>query len=65
MARRLTIEEVQACLTELFCQEGVPAHVRSDNGPEFTANKIRRWLKELGTSTLFIERGSPWENVYL
>lgn len=63
--RELTAEDVQACLSELFVQHGVPAHVRSDNGPEFTAQKIRRWLNELGAQTLFIERGSPWENGYI
>ena len=44
---------------------GVPKYVRSDNGPEFTARQIRTWLNELGTGTLFIEPGSPWENGYI
>ena len=64
VARSLTVEDVQECLTELFCQRGVPAHLRSDNGPEFTAKAIRKWLNELGASTLFIDPGSPWENGY-
>ncbi len=42
----------------------MPAHLRSDNGAEFTAKKIRKWLNELGASTLFIEPGSPRENGY-
>ena len=62
VARQLKAEDVQACLTELFCTHGVPKYVRSDNGPEFTADTIRTWLNELGTGTLFIEPGSPWEN---
>jgi putative transposase len=65
VARNLTAEDVQECLTELFCQHGVPAHLRSDNGPEFTAKKIRKWLNELGASTLYIEPGSPWQNGYV
>lgn len=65
VARNLTGEDVQECLTQLFCQRGVPMHLRSDNGPEFTARKIRKWLNELGASTLFIEPGSPWENGYI
>lgn len=65
VARKLTEEDVQECLTELFCQHGVPAHLRSDNGPEFTAKKMRTWLNELGATTLFIEPGSPWENGYV
>ena len=42
-----------------------PAHIRSDNGPEFTAQAIRKWLNRLGVKTLFIEPGSPWENGYI
>lgn len=41
------------------------ASVRSDNGSEFTARSIRRWLSALGTRTLYIEPGSPWENGYI
>jgi len=33
----------------------------SDNGPEFTAKVVRRWLNDLEVNTLFVERGSPWE----
>ena len=40
-------------------------YVRSDNGPEFTANAIRSWLKDLEVNTLVIEHGSPWENGYI
>ena len=31
-------------------------------GPEFTANKVRDWLKQVEVQTLFIKPGSPWEN---
>lgn len=65
VARQLNSDDVQECLAELFCRYGVPAYMRSDNGPEFTAHKIRAWLNELGTGTLFIELGSPWENGYI
>ena len=37
----------------------------SDNGPEFTAKTVRRWLKDLEVTTLFIKPGSPWENGYI
>ena len=43
----------------------MPAHIRSDNGPEFIAKAVRSWLKTIGTSTLFIQPGSPWENAYI
>ena len=41
-----------------------PEYLRSDNGPEFTAKLVRRWLGRVGVETLFIEPGSPWENGY-
>ena len=50
---------------ELFIARGAPEHVRSDNGPEFTAKAVRGWLGRLGVRTLFIEPGSPGENGYL
>ncbi len=37
----------------------------SDNGPEFIAKAVRRWLNDLEVTTLFIEPGSPWENGYI
>ena len=33
---------------------GVPEHIRSDNGSEFTAKVIRRWLGQLDVGTLYI-----------
>ena len=65
VARKLKSEDVQECLTELFCKRGVPQYIRSDNGSEFTAKKMRSWLNELEVGTLFIEPGSPWENGYI
>jgi len=43
---------------------GVPEHVRSDNGAEMTARRVKQWLRTVGTQPLFIEPGSPWENGY-
>lgn len=63
--RNITSEDVLDCLTGLFTQRGAPEHIRSDNGTEFTARAVRRWLEELGTRTLYIEPGSPWENGYV
>jgi transposase InsO family protein len=63
--RNLKREDVQECLTELFCQRGVPAHIRSDNGSEFCNAQIRAWLNELAVRPLFIEPGSPWENGFI
>jgi len=63
--RRITSQDVIDQLFHLFIFRGIPEHIRSDNGPEFTAKEIRRWLNRLGVRTLFIEPGSPWENGYI
>lgn len=63
--RTFTSEDVLDRLTELFVSRGIPAHIRSDNGPEFTARAVRKWLSRMGVKTLFIEPGSPWENGYI
>ena len=65
VARKITNQEVIDLLFHLFTFRGIPEHIRSDNGPEFTARAIRRWLNKLGVKTLFIEPGSPWENGYI
>lgn len=65
VARSLTHQEVIEVLTKLFCDRGVPVHIRSDNGSEFTANRVRQCLKRLEVKPLYIEPGSPWENGYI
>ena len=65
VGRSLTHQVVIEVLTELFCVHGVPVHIRSDNGSEFTAKRVRAWLKRLDVKPLFIEPGSPWENGYI
>ena len=65
VARWLRSIDVLETLAELFVTHGVPAPIRSDNGPEFTAELIRLWLEALQVQTLFIEPGSPWENGYV
>ena len=63
--RRISSEDVIEELYKLFLYRGVPDHIRSDNGPEFTAKAVRRWLERLDVQALFIEPGSPWENGYI
>jgi transposase InsO family protein len=65
VARKITNQDVIDLLFQLFILRGIPKHIRSDNGPEFTAKAIRKWLNRLGVKTLFIEPGSPWENGYI
>ena len=65
VARRITKDDVLERLADLFVRRGVPKYIRSDNGPEFTAQAVQDWLKDLGVTTLYIEPGSPWENGYV
>ena len=65
VARSLKSEDVLERLSDLFVRRGVPSYLRSDNGSEFTATKVRQWLERVGVKTLFIEPGSPWENGYV
>jgi putative transposase len=60
--RGITSDDIVDANAELFAIRGVPNHIRSDNGPEFTANELRAWLGRVGVPTLDIEPGSPWEN---
>jgi putative transposase len=60
----LKTDQVLDTLSDLFMTEGVPAHIRSDNGSEFTAKSLREWVSSLGVKTAYIEPGSPWENGY-
>jgi putative transposase len=63
--RQIRSQDVIDELFDLFILRGIPEHIRSDNGPEFTARAVRKWLNRLGVKTLFIEPGSPWENGYI
>lgn len=55
-------KEVIEVLQYLFAVRGSPEHLRSDNGPEFVANAVTRWLYQAGVKTIFVAKGSPWEN---
>ena len=63
--RQIRSSDVIETLAELMMIRGVPDHIRSDNGPEFTARAVREWLGRVGARTLYIEPGSPWENGYI
>lgn len=65
VACRITSQDVIDLLFQLLILRSVPEHLRSDNGPEFTARSVRAWLARVGVKTLFIEPGSPWENGYI
>jgi putative transposase len=65
VARRLGSIDVIEMLAELCLEQGVPGHVRSDQGPEFIAIAVREWIAAVGAKTAFIEKASPWENGYV
>ncbi len=62
--RKLNSLDVIDVLSDLFILRGIPAYIRSDNGPEFVAQAVRDWIAAVGAKTAFIEPGSPWENGY-
>ena len=62
--RRLNSKDVIMALGKLFINRGIPEHIRSDNGAEFTAKRVCKWLKDLNVEALFIHPGSPWESGY-
>jgi transposase InsO family protein len=64
VARKLKATDVIDALADLFILRGIPAHIRSDNGPEFVATALREWIAAVGAKTAYIEPGSPWENGY-
>jgi putative transposase len=65
VGRSIRAKDVISVLDYLFMLRGAPRFIRSDNGPEFIAKAIKRWLKKNHVETLYIEPGSPWENGYI
>ena len=64
VARRIRARDAIEVFADLMEGHGIPRYIRSDNGPEMVAKKLRRWLKRVGTETIYITPGSPWENGY-
>jgi putative transposase len=65
VARRIRSQDLLLILADLFLSHEIPTHIRSDDGPEFMAIKLKQWLKHLNVTPLYIEPGSPWENGYI
>ena len=65
MRRKFSSTDVIDALTDLFILRGSPDWIRSDNGPEFVAEDVRRWVAAVGARPAFIEPGSLWENGYI
>jgi len=62
VARRINSLGVIETMADTMIARGIPEHIRSDNGPEMTAKIVRKWLGNIGSKSLYIEPGSPWEN---
>ncbi len=62
VARSSTADDLVEISERLVAERGAPTYVRMDNGPELTAWALREWCRLSGTTTLYIEPGSPWEN---
>ena len=60
-ARRIRSGDVINVLRDLFLKYGTPEYIRSDNGSEFIAKKLREWLELMEVAPLYILPGSPWE----
>ena len=63
--RKLKSTDVIDVLSDLFILRGVPEHIRSDNGPEFVAKAVQKWITAVGARTAYITPGSPWENGFI
>jgi transposase InsO family protein len=63
--RKIKGSDVVEVLRYLFAVRGAPEFIRSDNGPEFASNAVKKWLKASDVETLFVAPGSPWENGYV
>ena len=64
VGRRINSNQVIEVLAEAMIEHGIPEYIRSDNGQEFVAKQLRKWLAKTGAKTLYNEPGSPWENGY-
>ena len=65
VARSITSGRVGRVLDELFAEHDPPTHLRSDNGPEFIAKALKKYLEDRDVDTRYIEPGAPWQNGYV
>jgi len=63
--RAIKATDVLTVLQEAIEEHGAPEYIRSDNGPEFIATAIQKWLRENGIKTIYIDPGCPWQNGYV
>jgi putative transposase len=59
---RIRSGRVIEVLSRLVSERGAPKYMRSDNGPEFVARAMLKWIVDQGIETALIEPGKPWQN---
>lgn len=62
--RSNTARDVEATLASLIERWGTPTCIRGDNGSEFLADRIKRWLENNQVGSHYIDPGSPWQNPF-
>jgi transposase InsO family protein len=63
--RSIASEHVLEALSELFLTREILEFIRSDNGSEFIAKNVQKFIHDVGAKTAYITPGSPWENGYI
>jgi len=63
--RALKAVDVLPWLAQAVSAHGAPEFLRSDNGSEFIAKIVQRWLKAHQIKTIYLEPGSPWQNGFV
>ena len=63
--RALRSKDVLEWLSKAVEEHGAPQYLRSDNGPEFIAKEVQRWLAQNQIRTIYIDPGSPWQNGFV
>lgn len=63
--RALKSGDVIRLVKAAIAQHGAPEYIRSDNGAEFIAKELQRWLAEEKIKTIYIEPASPWQNGFV
>ncbi len=61
---KMGADDVLEALYPLLLRHGSPEYIRSDNGPEFSAEAMQGWLQRIGIKPIRIYPGAPWENGY-
>ena len=59
---RIRSGRVIEVLSRLVSERGAPLYLRSDNGPEFVARAVLKWIIDQGIQTALIDPGKPWQN---